>query len=155
MVRVLAVIAVLVAVAAPAGAQTREVTGTVRRAYTGQPAANAEVMVVGEQSGVCTNVRGEYRLSVPAGNVSLIARTSEFLSRPTTIAPTEVTAALAIDPRVQWPASQGPGWVFARLVVAPEIEIVRGKMYFDGVELPIPAESRCGSRTPNPQGSGS
>ncbi len=55
-------------------AQTREITGKVLQAGTGQPITEATIGIVGAQVGVRTNERGEYRLKVPTGSVSLLAR---------------------------------------------------------------------------------
>ncbi len=57
-----------------AGAQTREVTGKVVEAITGAPLADATVSIVGSQIGARTNEKGEYRLQVPAGDLTLLAR---------------------------------------------------------------------------------
>jgi hypothetical protein len=54
-------------------AQTRTVTGTVRELVTGRPVSNAEVRVVGQEAGVCTNALGEYRLQAPVGTASRVA----------------------------------------------------------------------------------
>ena len=57
-----------------ARAQTREVTGKVIEAITGMPLVDATVSVVGSQIGARTNEKGEYRLQVPTGEISLLAR---------------------------------------------------------------------------------
>ena len=54
-------------------AQTREVTGRVTGA-TGLPLQDAVVSLAGQSGGVRTNERGEFRLSVPAGDVTVVAR---------------------------------------------------------------------------------
>src|ERR671933_2773685 len=67
-------VAAACALAVPAGAraQGREVIGKVTEAVTGQPVADAAVGIVGQQAATCTNERGEYRLPVPAGGVSIL-----------------------------------------------------------------------------------
>ena len=57
-----------------AQAQAREISGKVTQVGTGMPLAEATVSVVGAQLGVRTNERGEFRLRVPDGNVSVLAR---------------------------------------------------------------------------------
>lgn len=57
-----------------ADAQTRDITGKVTMEGTGQPLADVTVSVVGQQLGVRTNERGEYRLRVPSGEVAILAR---------------------------------------------------------------------------------
>src|SRR5262245_51922999 len=110
--------------AAPVAAQSRQITGIVKEAYTDRVVTNAEVIVVGEQTGVCTNEKGEYRLKVPTGNVNIIARTTELLSRPTAVGAGQAKATLAIEPQLRWPVEQlrageivaVGGYVFARLL---------------------------------------
>jgi TonB-linked SusC/RagA family outer membrane protein len=54
-------------------AQGREVTGRVT-GPTGLPLQDAVVGIAGQPTGVRTNERGEYRLRVPTGDVSVVAR---------------------------------------------------------------------------------
>ena len=73
--------ALLLTPALSAQVQTREVSGTVREAGTGQPLQGATVATVGVAGGlgvVRTNEQGQYRLRVPLGEVSLIARSIGF-----------------------------------------------------------------------------
>lgn len=55
-------------------AQTRDITGKVTLVGTGQPIADVTISLVGQQVGVRTNERGEYRLRVPSGEVTVLAR---------------------------------------------------------------------------------
>ena len=55
-------------------AQTREITGRVTSTASGQPLPDAVVAVLGQTSGVRTNERGEFRLKVPDGDVTIVAR---------------------------------------------------------------------------------
>lgn len=57
-----------------AGAQQREITGTVTVTGTGQPLTDAIVGVVGSAGGARTNERGEYRLRAPNGDVTIQVR---------------------------------------------------------------------------------
>ena len=65
---------VLVSANAFAQARTREVTGRVTATATGQPLPGALVALAGQTSGVRTNERGEFRLPVPDGDVTVVAR---------------------------------------------------------------------------------
>jgi TonB-linked SusC/RagA family outer membrane protein len=58
----------------PIEAQQREITGTVTVAGAGTPLADAIVGVVGGAGGSRTNDRGEYRLRVPSGDVTIQVR---------------------------------------------------------------------------------
>ena len=55
-------------------AQTREITGRVTSTATGQPLPGAVVAVAGQPVGTRTDERGEFRLRVPAGDVTVAAR---------------------------------------------------------------------------------
>ncbi len=55
-------------------AQTRDITGKVTAVGTGQTLADVTVSVLGQQVGTRTNERGEYRLRVPNGEVTILAR---------------------------------------------------------------------------------
>ena len=57
-----------------AHAQSRDISGTVKMAGTGQPIAEVTVGIVGQQVGVRTNDKGEFRLRVPSGEVVVVAR---------------------------------------------------------------------------------
>src|SRR5688500_688267 len=64
----------LVFVAASAQAQAREVSGRVT-ATNGQPLSGVLVSLAGQSTGVRTNESGEFRLRVPDGDVTVVART--------------------------------------------------------------------------------
>ena len=61
-------------ISASAQAQTREITGRVTATATGQPLSDVVVALPGQTSGVRTNDRGEFRIRVPDGEVTIIAR---------------------------------------------------------------------------------
>ena len=63
----------LLVVSASAQGQTHEVTGRVTT-IAGQPLPGVLVSVVGQQTGARTNERGEFRLQVPNGDVTVVAR---------------------------------------------------------------------------------
>lgn len=54
--------------------QTRDVTGKVTSAATGQPLSDVTIGVVGQAVGARTNAAGEYRLRAPVGDVQLATR---------------------------------------------------------------------------------
>jgi TonB-linked SusC/RagA family outer membrane protein len=80
-----------------ARAQTRDVTGKVTVVGTGQPLADATVSIVGQQVGTRTNERGEYRLRVPAGEVSLQARLIGYKRVTVRLAPGATTADFTLE----------------------------------------------------------
>jgi TonB-linked SusC/RagA family outer membrane protein len=55
-------------------AQTREISGKVTEVGTGTPITEATIGIVGVQIGTRTNDRGEFRLKVPSGEFTLVAR---------------------------------------------------------------------------------
>lgn len=57
-----------------AEAQTREITGKVTQIGTGQPIPDVTISILGQQVGVRTNDRGEYRIRVPSTEVTILAR---------------------------------------------------------------------------------
>jgi TonB-linked SusC/RagA family outer membrane protein len=67
-------------------AQTREITGRVTSTASGQPLTDAVVVIAGQVAGVRTNERGEFRLRVPEGSVTLVARAIGY-KRGTQIVP--------------------------------------------------------------------
>lgn len=90
-------IAVVALLPLRADAQTRDVTGKVTVAGTGQPLAEVTVSVVGQQLGVRTNERGEYRLRVPAGEVSVLARLLGYKRQTIRLGPNESTANFVLE----------------------------------------------------------
>ena len=66
-------LALLVLVSASAQAQMHEVTGRVT-ATNGQPLVGVLVAVAGQSTGARTNDRGEFRMQVPTGDVTVVAR---------------------------------------------------------------------------------
>src|SRR2546423_1936100 len=68
------VLIALISISAYAQAQTREITGRVTTTVNGQPIPGAVVALPGQTAGVRTNERGEFRIMVPDGEVTIIAR---------------------------------------------------------------------------------
>src|SRR5437868_5286222 len=78
-------------------AQTREVTGRVTSSASGQPLPGAVVAVAGQPSGVRTDERGEFRIRVPTGDVTLAARAIGYKRVTQQISPGSSTAEFALD----------------------------------------------------------
>ncbi len=55
-------------------AQGREITGKITQTETGAPVNEAIVSLVGQPAGVRTDAAGQYRLRVPAGEVTILVR---------------------------------------------------------------------------------
>lgn len=78
-------------------AQARDITGKVTMAGSGQPIADVTVGILGQQVGVRTNERGEYRLRVPAGEVTILARQLGYKRATARVGPTEATANFSLE----------------------------------------------------------
>jgi TonB-linked SusC/RagA family outer membrane protein len=77
--------------------QTREITGKVTEAITGNPLADATVSILGSQIGARTNERGEYRLQIPSGEVNLTARRLGSKRGQQRVAPGATTADFVLE----------------------------------------------------------
>ncbi|HYT82238.1 MAG TPA: TonB-dependent receptor, partial [Gemmatimonadales bacterium] len=122
----------LVAVSFVAGVlsaqQPGTVSGTVTAAQTGTPLANAAVVLVGTARTAATNVRGEYRLSVPAGAHILRARVIGYASaeqRVTVAAGATVTATFRLAPSA---------------LALSEVTVVGSRTARSAVETPVPVD---------------
>lgn len=80
-----------------ADAQTRDISGKVTQAVVGTPIADVTVSIVGQQVGVRTNERGEFRMRVPSGEVVLLARQLGFKRQTIRLGPTESTANFVLE----------------------------------------------------------
>ena len=80
-----------------ADAQTREITGKVTQAGSGAPILEVTVNIVGQQVGVRTNEKGEYRIRVPSGDVTIMARQLGFKRQTVRLAPTVSTADFVLE----------------------------------------------------------
>ncbi len=87
----------LAVVPALLAAQTREITGRVTAAGSGQAITEATVGLLGAQIGVRTNERGEYRLKVPTGGTTLLVRAIGFKRASVAVSATQATADFALD----------------------------------------------------------
>ncbi len=81
----------------PLLAQGREITGKVTDAGTGTPLTEATIGVAGSQVGVRTNERGEYRIRVPAGDITLMARAIGFKRTELKVQSAQSTADFKLD----------------------------------------------------------
>lgn len=80
-----------------ADAQTRDISGKVTQEGTGQPIADVTISIVGQQVGVRTNERGEYRLRVPSSEVLVLARQLGFKRQTKRLGPGENTADFVME----------------------------------------------------------
>ncbi|MBK8249760.1 MAG: SusC/RagA family TonB-linked outer membrane protein [Gemmatimonadetes bacterium] len=80
-----------------AGAQQREITGTVTVTGTGQPLTDAIVGVVGSAGGARTNERGEYRLRAPNGDVTIQVRAIGYKRSTQRVAGSASTANFSME----------------------------------------------------------
>ncbi len=93
----LAAAAVVAVLPLQADAQTRDISGKVTQVGTGQPIADVTISIVGQQVGVRTNERGEYRLRVPSSEVLVLARQLGFKRQTKRVGPAETTADFVLD----------------------------------------------------------
>jgi iron complex outermembrane receptor protein len=108
--------------------QPGTVSGTVTAAQTGTPLANAAVVLVGTARTATTNVRGEYRLSVPPGAHILRARVIGYASaeqRVTVAAGATVTANFRLAPSA---------------LALSEVTVVGSRTARSAVETPVPVD---------------
>lgn len=99
--RITSFLAVAAALFAPAAAsaQSRIITGTVTIAATGQPLGDAIVSLLGGTPATRTSENGEFRLSAPAGPVSVVARAIGYkrITKPLAANASRVDFALEKD----------------------------------------------------------
>ena len=87
----------LLAVPATSFAQTREVSGRVTVAASGTPLPDVAIAVVGQATGTRTNERGEFRVRVSGGDVTLMARALGYRRQERRVFAGSQTAAFALD----------------------------------------------------------
>ena len=88
--------AALVVTASVASGQ-REITGKVTVVGSGEPIADATVGVVGIPVGARTSARGEYRLRIPDGDVTLTARMLGYKRETLRLTAGQTTANFALE----------------------------------------------------------
>jgi len=93
----IAAAAIVTAFPLQADAQTRDITGKVTQVGTGQPIADVTISIVGQQIGVRTNERGEYRLRVPSGEILILARQLGFKRQTKRVPAAETTADFVLE----------------------------------------------------------
>jgi TonB-linked SusC/RagA family outer membrane protein len=91
-------VAILVAATpSSAWAQGREVTGKVTAFGSGAPLADATVGVAGAQVGARTNAEGVYKLRIPAGEVTIVARAIGYKRNTVKIASSASTLDFTLE----------------------------------------------------------
>jgi TonB-linked SusC/RagA family outer membrane protein len=80
-----------------AQAQSREVTGRITTAGSATPLQDATVTVIGQQAAARTNERGEYRLRVTGGDVTLMARALGYKRQELRVPASSQTANFALE----------------------------------------------------------
>jgi TonB-linked SusC/RagA family outer membrane protein len=93
----LAAIAAALPAAASAQQQARPVTGTVTATGTNQPLSDITITVAGTTTITRTNERGEFRVSVPAGDATIIARGIGFKRTPVRVAAGQSTVTVSLE----------------------------------------------------------
>ena len=97
MLRTLFCAAAALLVIAPVVSAQREVTGRVTIFGSGEPVADASVGVVGIPVGARTNARGEYRLRVPDGEVTLATRMIGYKRQTARVAANQATVNFELE----------------------------------------------------------
>jgi len=87
----------VVSIGGTAAAQSREITGRVTVGNNGPPLSDALIGVSGQARGVRTNSQGEYRIVVPAGEVTLFARGIGYKRVDQRVASSSTTANFALQ----------------------------------------------------------
>ena len=93
------ILAACLAAALPsvAQAQSRDVTGRITTAEGGQPLQDATVTVIGQQVGARTNDRGEFRVRVSGGDVTLLARALGYKRQERRVPAAATTANFSLE----------------------------------------------------------
>jgi hypothetical protein len=122
-------------------AQARTVTGTIR------------VRVIGQETGVCTNASGEYRLSAPAGTARVAAWYHGTLGALRSLGPTDSIADFDLEQRREPPRPDEPLIYIDGVRVGGELEIEgpREILVLNGIEL-TPVPDRCRVTPPGRRG---
>jgi TonB-linked SusC/RagA family outer membrane protein len=87
----------LAALPSVAQAQSREVTGRITTMGSGTPLQDATVTVVGQATGARTNERGEFRVRVTGGDVTLLARALGYKRRELRVPAASQTANFSLE----------------------------------------------------------
>ena len=89
--------ALLAALPATSQAQNREVTGKVTVTGTNAGLPDATVSVLGQQAGVRTNEQGVFKLRVPAGDVTVMARAIGYKRSSVRVTANQSTADFVLE----------------------------------------------------------
>ena len=98
--KVLSVVPLIAALVVPGVARaqsTREITGRVVQSPSGTPLLDATVGIIGAPGGVRTNANGEYRLTVPNGDVTVLARSIGFKRAELKVPASQATANFSLE----------------------------------------------------------
>jgi TonB-linked SusC/RagA family outer membrane protein len=80
-----------------ARAQTREITGKVVEVGSETPLTEATIGILGSQLGVRTNERGEFRLKIPSGGATVLARAIGFKRQTIEVNATQTTVNFTLE----------------------------------------------------------
>jgi TonB-dependent starch-binding outer membrane protein SusC len=97
---VLSVVPLIAVLAVPGVARaqaTRDITGKVTQANTNAPLPEAQVSIQGHPIGTRVNERGEYRLKVPEGDVTLLVRAIGFARQSRSVPANTSTADFVLE----------------------------------------------------------
>jgi len=78
-------------------AQTRVITGTVRVSGTGQPLSDVTLSMVGGAAITRTTANGQYRLTVPSGSATILARAIGYKRQSQTVPAGQTTADFSLE----------------------------------------------------------
>lgn len=92
--KAIACFVLLACYAIPAAAQSRQVTGRVTEATTGQPLAGVTIQLKGAGAATMTDINGEFRLTAPSGSTSLVI---SFIGFKTVEVPATPTVNVALE----------------------------------------------------------
>ena len=98
--KVLSVVPLIAALIVPGvvrAQSTREITGRVVQSPSGTPLLDATVGIIGAPGGVRTNANGEYRLTVPNGDVTVLARSIGFKRAELKVPASQATANFTLE----------------------------------------------------------
>lgn len=87
----------LMALPATAVAQTRQITGTVKRTNNGGPIAEATVSVVGTVNSARTDAEGRFTVTAPEGEARLAVRAIGFTRKDAVVPATQSTVDFLLD----------------------------------------------------------
>jgi TonB-dependent starch-binding outer membrane protein SusC len=87
----------LVMLAPTARAQNREISGTVTVQATNQPVPDAIITLLGQAAGARSNERGQFRITVPAGEASLLVRALGYKRQTRVVSTSQNAVAFELE----------------------------------------------------------